>query len=50
MRLNEFYCQPCDHKWYQHRNPDPQERQLGVVLMVVGFSQILLGWSVLLGA
>ena len=43
MKLNQFACQPCDHKWYEHRNPDPAARLLGLVMMVVGTASIAIG-------
>jgi hypothetical protein len=48
MGLNEFYCQPCDHRWWQHRHPDPKVRRIGIALMVVGVIQSALGLSVVL--
>lgn len=41
MKLNQFYCQPCDHKWWQHRNPDPQMRTAGGFLMLAGLVQVV---------
>ena len=38
-----FLCQPCDHRWWQHKNPDPQERYAGIALMVMGAVQVTVG-------
>ena len=44
-----YFCQPCDHKWYQHRHPDPRMQFIGKVMMCVGAFQVAIGLAFLLG-
>lgn len=44
-----FYCQPCDHKWWQHRHPDKRIRDLAFALMCVGLVLFVSGLVILLG-
>lgn len=34
--MKRFLCEPCDHRWYEHRHPDPKMRYLGLAMMLVG--------------
>lgn len=43
-------CEPCDHRWYQHRHPNPRMQFLGKVMMSVGVFEAAIGlWWVLGG-
>ncbi len=43
-----YYCQPCDHRWWQHRDPDPTIRLIGLAMMFVGAIELGVGLAVLL--
>jgi hypothetical protein len=45
-----YLCEPCDHRWYQHRHPDPLMRFLGKVMMSVGAFHFAIGLLTLTGA
>lgn len=31
-----FLCQPCNHRWWQHRHPEARIRYAGLALMASG--------------
>ena len=43
----KYLCEPCNHKWWQHRHPDPRMRTLGIVLMLAGAIQVVIGMTVI---
>ena len=43
-----YLCQPCEHRWWQHRHPDLRMQVAGLVLMVVGALEVAYGLAVLL--
>lgn len=40
---HRWTCEPCDHKWWQHKDPNPEIRYAGIGIMVVGAGNIALG-------
>lgn len=43
-----YRCQPCDHRWWQHRDPDPEMRFLGLALIGVGLMDLVIGLSMVM--
>lgn len=42
-----YLCQPCDHRLWQHRNPNATMGTIGLGLMLVGAANIGIGLAYL---
>jgi hypothetical protein len=42
-----WFCEPCEHRWWQHRHPDVRMRYLGFAMMLIGALEVLVGLTYL---